>query len=153
ICFHVDEEPAASKLLLERVVNGHRRRGIDAFVIDVCYDADNPARLRVEADELRQAIGPLQVAVDRILSRKQLAGDALVDDDYSLGAIAIGVIEIAAADQTDSQRGEVAWRHRAQPRMRVVLRIRAPLAFNRKGKTGSQISGIAPGYDAADGDM
>ena len=116
----VDEQPAAGQLLLERVIDGHRRRRIDPLVVDVGDDADDAARLRADADELHQAVGPDQVAIDRVLAGKELLGDAGADDHDPLGAVAIGLGEVAAGHERDAERGKESGRHRPEPRPRIV---------------------------------
>ena len=46
IGLRVHEQPAAADLLLERVVDAHRRPGHDVLVVDVGGDADDAARRR-----------------------------------------------------------------------------------------------------------
>ena len=60
------------------------------------------------------AVGPHQVAVDRILAGEQLPRDALADDHDLLGVQAIGVVEIAAGDDRHAERREEAGRDRTR---------------------------------------
>src|SRR5262249_54843156 len=53
-----DEEPPAAHLLPDRVIHRHRRLGHQVLVVHVGHDADDPAGVGADANELRDRIGP-----------------------------------------------------------------------------------------------
>jgi hypothetical protein len=93
---YVDKQSSAAKLLLERMVDRHRRRRIDTLIIDVPDDTNDPPGVGTQANEFRKSIGPDQVPIDGVLARKQLVGDSRVDDHHTLCAISIRIREVAA---------------------------------------------------------
>src|SRR5262245_25992796 len=150
----MDEEPSPAEFLLERVINGHGGRRLNMLVVDVGYDADNPAWSRIEPDKLREPVRPHQVPIDWILPWKQQICDSRIDDHDTLGAITLGAItigfrKIAPRDERNPERGEESRRDRSQSGARIVLRIVALAAFDRKGKAVTSPTEITPRHCVA----
>ena len=126
IGLRVHEQAAAAELLLQRVIDVHRRPRHDVLVVDVGDDADDPPAVGADVDELHHRVGPHQVAVDGVLVREQLLRQALADDDDPLAVAPIAVVEVAAGEHRHAERGEEARRHRAE--LRRADRPRRPRA-------------------------
>src|SRR5262245_59623597 len=119
----MNEKPAAADFLLERLVDGHCRFGIDTFIIDVRYDANDAARFRADIDELHDWIRPLQMAIDGIPTWKQFIGRTAADDHDALSSDAIRLVEITAGEDWNSQCCKEAGGYGAEACTRIVLRI------------------------------
>src|SRR3954465_2216254 len=133
------------------MIDRHYGSRINLLIVDVRDNSHNPARLRVEADEFRKAVGPHQMAIDWILSWKQLIRDASIDDDNALCTVSISGIEIASGNERDAKSGKESRRHRTQSRTRIVLRIARVPAFNGKRQSIASAPGISPRNSAPDG--
>ena len=72
----------------------------------VGHDADDAARLVADADELHDAVGPAQLAVERVLAGEERLREALADDDDALGAVLVGVAEVAAFEDRQPHGSE-----------------------------------------------
>ena len=144
----VHEQPAAADLLLERVIDGHRRPGHDVLVVDVGDDADDAARLGADVDELHHRIGPHQAAVERVLVGEHPLREALADDDDLLGVAAIGVGEVAAGDERHAERGEESRRDACGTRARILFAVGLRVALDRELEARTERPGVAPRHDA-----
>src|SRR5262245_45573497 len=63
---------------------------------DLAGDADDSPRLRGDADELHDRIGPHQLPVDGVLIGEQALREALTHDHDLFGASTIGLREVAS---------------------------------------------------------
>ena len=115
--------------------------GDDVFVVDVGHDADDAARLVADADELHDAVGPAHLAIERVLAGEERLGDALADDHDAFGAVLVGVAEIAAFEQRESQSVEESGRDGAELRAQIVLAILAGRALHGEGEADVRAPG------------
>ena len=65
------------------------------YVIDVRDYTDNAPGLVADSTELRHGICPRQMAIQRILSGKELLRQISADNRYGLRVIAVAVVEVA----------------------------------------------------------
>ena len=144
----VHEQAAAADLLLERVIDGHRRPRHDVLVVHVGRDADDAPRRRADVDELHHRIGPHQLAVDGVLVREHPLRQALADDDDLLAVAAVGVVEVAAGDDRHAQRREESGRHGAEPRARIFFAVRLGVALAGELDAADRSAGVAPRHRA-----
>ena len=93
------KEPAIPSFLLYRLVHRHRRRRNDVLVVEIWHHGDDAARLGADADEFHHAIGPPQLAVQRVLSGIEQVGQALADDHHALRAFLVAIVEVAARNR------------------------------------------------------
>ena len=148
----VNEQTAApDRLLLEGLINGHRRAGYHVLVVDIGRDTDDAAGSGADVDELHHRIGPHHVAVDRILIREHPLREALADDDDLFAAPAIGFVEIAPGDDRDTERREKSGRDHPETRARIFFARCANVAVGGK-LNRSEATRIAPGNLGTDGD-
>ena len=162
----VDEQAAAPELLLaEGMIDGEGRAGHDVLVVDIRGDADDAARLGADVDELHDRVGPHEVAVDGVLIGEHAPRQALADDDDLLAAVAVGVVEVAAGDDRDAERGEEAGRDGAESGARILfspgpgrgrrrrIETRAEVPASRQGTMVPTARRSTPGQfaDAPDG--
>src|SRR5580658_6707417 len=73
---------------------------------DIRGDAHDAARPGADVGELHYRIGPHKVVVDGVLIREHALRQALADNDHRLAAAPVGIVEIAAGDDRDAERGE-----------------------------------------------
>ena len=144
------EQPPAPDLLLERVVDGHHRRRLDAGIVDIGRHADDASRVAADAYEPDDAVGPHQVTVERVLTREELPRDAAADDHDALGAVAVSVVEVAAGDYRDAEGRKEARRHRAGARVWVVRRVLVPGSFDGEREAAAGAARVAPRHRAAE---
>ena len=78
--------------------------------------------------------------------------DALADDDDFFGVFAIEVVEIAAFDDGDAERGEKSGRDGAELRAGIFFAIGAHVALCGELEAGAEDAFVAPGNGGADGD-
>ncbi len=148
----VHEKAAAADLLLERMIDGHRRPRHDVLVVHVGGDADDPAGPGAHVDELHDRIGPEESAVQRLPGREHPLRHALADDDDRLGIPAVGVVEVAAGDDRNAERREESRGHGAEPGARILLAVGFRVALDRELKAGTEDAGVAPRHGRAHGD-
>ena len=145
------EEAARPSFLVGGLVDGHGGRRDDVFVVDVGHDADDAARLIADADELHDTVGPAQLAVQSGLAGEERVGEALADDDDALGAVLVGVAEVAAFDDGKPHGSEEVGRYRAELGAQIVLTVLARGSLGGEGEADVQTLLVAPGNTEAGG--
>ena len=118
----VHEQAAAADLLLERVIDGHRRPGT---TFSSSTSAATPTMRRGSAlTSMNFITGSVHInrRLTRVLVREHPLRQALADDHDLLGVAAIGVVEVAAGDDRHAERREESGRDGAEPRRADPLR-------------------------------
>src|SRR5262249_32198655 len=115
---------ARPPFLIERMVDHESRCGSDLLIVDIRNNTDDTSRRGRNAHEFRDAVGPRQLPVDRILSGEEFLRDPGTDNHNFLGAVAIRIVEIAALQDGNPESCKIARRRRSKPGMRIILRIR-----------------------------
>ena len=147
------EEPPGAQLLLDRVIHEHARRPVDAFIVDVCDDADDAPGIGADADEPHHAVGPHQMTIDRILSRKEPLRERGADDDHAFGCRCRSAsVKSRPDEERNAESREKAGRHRSELATGIVFSRNAGQALDGELKSAAEIPGIAPGHGAADCD-
>ena len=108
IGLRVHEDAALMHLLLERVVDGHRRLGHDVLVVEVGGHADDAPSVLAHADEVGDRVGPHQHAVHRVLPGEHPPRQTLADDHDLFGVLPVALVEVAAGHDRHAERGEEA---------------------------------------------
>ena len=135
----MNEETAATDLLVEGVIDAKRRARHDILVVDIGRDADDAPGRGADIDELHHRIGPHHMVVDRILIREHPLRQALAHDDDRLAGSAIRIVEIASGDDRDAERREKSGRDGAEPRARIFFARGADVAVGRELEAGTEL--------------
>ena len=147
------QEAAAPAFLIDGLVDGHEGLGNDVFVVEVRDDADDAAGLWTDADELDDAVGPAQFAIEGGLAGKERVGDAFADDDDALGAILVGFAEIAALEQGHAQGVKEAGRDGAEAGAWIFLAVFALGSVDGEHHADGEGAAVTPGNAEAGGDV
>ncbi len=95
------------------------------------------ARIRHHTDDSTLYRAPHQAylheAADRVLSRKEPPGEALVHDDDPLATPVVGIRERSPLAERDAQRLEVRWPHHRGPGHALLARHRGHSRWNHVG--------------------
>ena len=146
----MDEEAAAVKLLLHRVIHRHRRLRHQVLVVHVGDDADDAPGPGADVDELHHRVGPHQPPVHGVHAREHALGDALADDHDLLAVAAIALVEVASGDDRHAERLEESRRDGPEPRPRILFAVGLLIALGRELR--GEESGIPPRHDRAERD-
>ena len=110
-----------------------------------CGDVNRDFSRFAAGKELEDGIGPIDVPVDRILTRKHALCESRADDDDRLLILVIERVEIAPGKNGNAKRGEKAGRDGSPLRARIVFAM--DVTITRELQTYTEVVGIAPGSD------
>src|SRR5207249_1349335 len=96
--------------------------------------------------ELKHGIGPIDMPIDRILTRKHALRESRADDHHRLLILVIERVEIAPGNNGNAQRGEKAGRDVTPQRARVVFAMDVTITRELQTYTEAAV-GITPGSD------
>src|SRR6266852_2479818 len=152
ICARVDEKATAKDwTLFKGAIDGEARARNDVFVVNIGSDANDAVRRGANpGDEFDHGIRPIDMPIDGILIGKHSLRESLTDDSDRFFALAVELIEIAAGEDGNAERGKKAGRDGAQLGARIFLAGDANVTVRRKLKAGAKAAGIAPGNDNAE---
>src|SRR5712692_5527375 len=126
------------------------------FVVNIGSDANDAVRRNADGDEFHHRISPIDVSLDGILIGEYSLSEGLTDDYNQFFAaairflaLAVELIEIAAGDDGNAQRGKKAGRDGAELGARIFFAGPADIAVRRKLKAGAKAARVAPGNDNA----
>ena len=123
------------------------------FVVHIGGDPNNAVRRRKSllfalgpGKELEHGIGPIDMSIDRILTRKHAVCESRADDHDRLSILVIERVEIAPGNNGNAQRGEKAGRDGTPQRARIVFAM--GVTITRELQTYTEAAaGITPGSD------
>src|SRR6266850_1477052 len=96
-------------------------------------------------NEFDHGIRPEDVAIDGILIGEHSLSESLTDHNDRFFALAVELIEIAAGDDGNTERGKKAGRDGAQLGARIFFAGGTNVAIRRKLKARAKAAGIPPG--------
>src|ERR1700723_568001 len=106
-----EQAAVPSLLLFARLIDRHGRRRNDIFIIEIGYHGNDSPWLGADADKLHHAVGPPQLTVHRVLSRRGRLCKALWDNDHPFGSLHVPVVEVAALLNRHTEGVEEARRY------------------------------------------
>jgi len=137
------------------VVNGGGGHRNDMVVVHIGGDTDNAVRgsdprlfVRSSGNILEHRIGPIDMPVDRILTRKHLLRESGADDHDRLVSLVIERVEIAPGNNGNAQRAEKAGRDGTPQRAGIVFAM--DVAITRELQAWTEVVGITPRGDHPD---
>src|SRR5216684_3110494 len=155
ICAGVDEEATAKDwTLFKGAVDGEDRPRNDVFVVNIRGDANDAVRRGANpGDEFYHRIRPIEMPIDGVLIGEHSLSASLTDHNDRFFVLAVELIEIAAGDDGNTERGKKAGRDGAQLGARIFLAGGTNVAIRRKLKARAKAAGIAPGNDNAESSL
>src|SRR5260370_4069876 len=99
--------------------------------------------------EFEHGIGPIDMPIDRILTRKHALRQSRADDRDRLSILVIERVEIAAGNNGNAKRGDKAGRNVAPHRAQSVFAV--DVTITRELQTLTEVVGITPRSDHTDG--
>ncbi len=101
-----EEAPAKHGTLFKGVIDSETRPGNDVFVVNIGSDANDAVRRNANGDEFHHGIRPIDMSIDGILIGEHSLSESLTDDDDRFFVLAVKLIEIAAGDDRNAERGK-----------------------------------------------
>src|ERR1700724_4890512 len=128
------------------MVNRWRRTRNDVVVIQVRRHPDAPPRDRADVDEFHHRIGPYDVVIDCILTRKHALRHALAHDNHGLAIPAIVVVEIATGNNRDAKRCEKSRRDGLKLWAWIIFAgsVHVPVRGVLKSRPGAELPRVTP---------
>src|SRR5258707_188017 len=143
--------PANSGPSFKRGIDGEDGPRNNVFVVNISGDADDAVRCGANSgNEFHHRIRPEDVAVDGILIGEHSLSESLTDHNDRLFALAVELIEIAAGDDGNTERGKKAGRDGAQLGARILFAGPAKVAVGGELEARTKATRIAPGNDNAE---
>src|SRR3984885_4036431 len=139
-----EQAPVPSLLLFDRLIDRHRRRRDNIFIVEIGYHGDDSPWLGADADKLDDPVRPPQRMVHRVLPWIEHLCKTLSDDDHTFGAVLVGVVEVAALLNRHTECVEESRRY--HPELSAeVLTVRTSGALRGKLKADTQAPIVTPG--------
>ncbi len=142
----MDEKAAAKEgALFKGVIDGEDGLRNDVFVVNIGGDADDAVRRGAKpGDEFQHGIRPIDMPIDGILIGEHAPCESLTDDNDGIFTLAVEIVEIAAGDDGNAERGKESGRDDTPMRARILLAGGMNMTVGGELEAGTR-AGIAPG--------
>src|SRR5439155_15400108 len=109
--------------LFKGTIDGEDGPRNDVFVVNIGGDADDAVRRGANpGGELQHGIRPIDMPIDGILIGEHAPCESLTDyNDGLFTFLAVGIVEITAGDDGNTERGKESGRDDAQLRARILF--------------------------------